>query len=227
MGHTSATAQHPKRAKRPSTLAKRDPSEDACNGRLTDDRGYCTMPPGWGTEHVGIGRCKRHGGSTKLYQEHVERKRAVAVAAEFGISRHTDPFRALEEELDRSAGLVDFYMLQVRAIPLPDQMHGPVGGGQGAIPEHKPNVWIVMLDAERDRFRRIADTCIKAGIAQRRVEIAEQQGQLLAAAVKGILMRCGIEITPDVAAIVREEFLQLSAAQSEAVPESEPELVDA
>lgn len=193
----------------------RDPTDEACNGRKRDGSGYCDQPPGWGTSHVGIGRCKRHGGSTRLYNERVERMRATAIAAKFGVSRHTDPFRALEEELDRSAGLVDFYMLQVQALAHPDNMHGPVGGGQGAIPEHKPNVWIVLLDDERDRFRRIADTCIKAGIAQRRVELAEQQGQLIAQAIKGILMRVGVPISPDVAQIVREEMLQLSAATAE------------
>lgn len=179
-------------------------------GRKTDGSGYCTRPPGWGTQHVGVGRCKRHGGSTQLYQEKAQKLRAAAFVEQYGLPRHIDPHTALEEELDRSAGHVDFLRLQVASLDT-EGMHGPVGGGQGAIPEHKPHVWIAMYNEERDRFRRIAKTCIDAGIAQRRVEIAEAQGQLLAAAVRGILTRLGVLDHPEAATVVREELLRLSA----------------
>jgi hypothetical protein len=48
-------------------VPKRDPDDDNCNGRRTDRRdgetvfvGYCDLTPGWGTDHVGEGRCKHH-----------------------------------------------------------------------------------------------------------------------------------------------------------------------
>lgn len=184
-------------------------------GRRVNGKGYCKRPPGWGTDHPGIGRCKRHGGSTPLYQERVKRLRAQAIAAEFGIPRHVDPYKALEEELDRSAGLVDFYTLQVQALEHAE-MTGPVGGGQGAYPEYKPNVWIGLLNAEREHFRKVAKTCIDAGIATRRVEIAEQQGQLFAGALRSILQRLGVLDLPQTPQIVREEMLALTQNNTDA-----------
>lgn len=38
---------------------KKDPT-DKCNARHKDD--YCNQPAGFGTNHVGTGRCKYHGG---------------------------------------------------------------------------------------------------------------------------------------------------------------------
>jgi hypothetical protein len=140
--------------------------------------------------------------------------RAAAYVEQYGLPRHIDPFQALEEELDRSAGHVDFLRLQVAALET-EGMHGPVGGGQGAIPEHKPHVWIAMYNEERDRFRRIAKTCIDAGLSQRRVEVAEAQGQLLAVAVRGILDRLGVLNHPEAATVVREELLRLSTGAPE------------
>lgn len=36
-------------------------------GRLRNRTGtYCTLDAGWGTDHVGVGACRKHGGSTPL-----------------------------------------------------------------------------------------------------------------------------------------------------------------
>lgn len=43
---------------RPPTIP---PDSEHCNG-LKDDGTYCTLSPGWGTNHIGTGRCKLHGG---------------------------------------------------------------------------------------------------------------------------------------------------------------------
>src|SRR3990172_10134718 len=47
-------------------LVKRDP-DTLCNSRKKDGSGHCMRPAGWGTDHVGVGRCKLHGGSSPKY----------------------------------------------------------------------------------------------------------------------------------------------------------------
>lgn len=49
----------------------REPTSDDCNGKRTESRdgvsvftGYCKSTPGRGTDHVGEGRCKHHGGAS-------------------------------------------------------------------------------------------------------------------------------------------------------------------
>lgn len=47
-------------------VPKREPTAEYCRGRKSRDgvfRGYCRATPGRGTDHVGTGRCKHHGGS--------------------------------------------------------------------------------------------------------------------------------------------------------------------
>ena len=45
-------------------LQKKEPGE-LCNARKSDGSGYCKQPAGFGTDHVGSGRCKYHGGASK------------------------------------------------------------------------------------------------------------------------------------------------------------------
>jgi hypothetical protein len=56
----------------PDDVPQQQPTDDACMGKKTDRRddrttvfvGYCRSWPGKGTDHVGEGRCKHHGGAT-------------------------------------------------------------------------------------------------------------------------------------------------------------------
>ncbi|WP_436933680.1 hypothetical protein [Halovenus marina] len=48
-----------------SEVPKQDPTDDHCMGRRSKSGefvGYCRSTPGRGTDHVGEGRCKHHGG---------------------------------------------------------------------------------------------------------------------------------------------------------------------
>jgi len=67
-GHEEGTK---KRKRSPNTLPLREAgalhpetSKAACCGRNRSSRTYCKNVPGFGTQHVGVGRCKRHGGCT-------------------------------------------------------------------------------------------------------------------------------------------------------------------
>jgi len=51
-------------------VPEQDPTDEACMGRRSEKRdgelvflGYCGAWPGKGTDHVGEGRCSRHGGT--------------------------------------------------------------------------------------------------------------------------------------------------------------------
>ena len=57
---------------------------------------------------------------------------------------------------------------------------------------------------------------IAAGIAERTVRIAEQQAQLMATAVRGILTDLGVADRPDAPAVVRRHLTLLAGAASAA-----------
>lgn len=174
-----------KNGKVASKLPWKEP-DTRCNGRKSGGNGYCGQKAGWGTDHPGIGRCKKHGGATKLYGEQVQKIRAYRSVEQYGLPVEIDPHTALIQELERTVGHVEWLRIRVGELQTA-AMHGPVGGGQGAIPEEKANIWIEMYRAERAHLIRVAKSCVDAGIEERRVQIAEAQGMMIATVIKAIL----------------------------------------
>lgn len=203
-------------------------SDKACNGKIAKKANvYCSQPAGYGTDHVGIGRCKFHGGAAPNYRNKVQTLRAAAAVEQYGLPREIDPHDALLEELARTAGHVDWLRLQIANIEhstteLPDgksnptpnnkgsKLVQPVGGGEGGYPDFTPNIWIRMYNDERKHLIRIAKTCIDAGIEERRVRLAESQGQIIAEVLRNVLGQLNVLDLPETPRIVRAALEQAS-----------------
>jgi hypothetical protein len=145
--------------------------------------GPCTRPAGWGTPHAGTGACKLHGGCTPNHVHSAQALQARAAAERWGLPVDIGPKEALLDELRMSRGLVEFYAAQVAKLE-PEEMHGPVGGGQGGIPEHKPNIWVVLHRDERKHHAAVAKTCHDVGVDEWRMEMAEQAGEWIARVIR-------------------------------------------
>lgn len=165
----------------------------------------CKRPAGWGTDHPGSGRCKLHGGSTRAGGVKAEKERAAAAVQNYGLPVEVDPHTALLEELYRTAGHVAYLNTVVGQLER-ENMVGPVGGAQGGYPEWKPSVWISLYQQERKHMAAIAKTCVDVGIEERRVRVAEQQGQLFAQALEGILKELGVYGKPETPEVVRKHL---------------------
>lgn len=79
-----------------------------CNAK-TRQGGKCGRPAGWGTDHVGVGACKLHAGSTPNGRKAAvaARIRTVVEALRIETPPGVTPVEAIERELARSALLVD------------------------------------------------------------------------------------------------------------------------
>lgn len=178
-------------------------------GAKTRSGGECKLPAGHGTEHVGIGRCRRHGGSTPNHVKAANKIKATAAVEQYALPREIDPHQALIEELNRTAGWVAFLNERVQELDNADSMRTRKGGGNGAIPEETPHLWIQMLKDERAHFVNVAKTCIAVGIEERRVNLAEQQAELWAGVIRGIVGDLGHDPSdPKVAQVVRLRLMQ-------------------
>lgn len=165
-----------------------------CNAVKRDGSGKrCRQRAGHGTSHAGTGTCRRHGGSTPNGEKAAQAIDAAAAVVTYGLPIETDPHQALIDELYRTAGHVAYLGSIVQQLEK-DQLHGPVGGGQGGIPEHKPNVWLQMYTAERKHLADVAKTCIAVGIEERRVRVVEQLGEGIAAYTRFVLERLGVSL---------------------------------
>jgi hypothetical protein len=183
-----------------------DRDKPLCGGKRRGEGAgkTCTRPAGWGTDHVGTGRCKLHGGKTPSHQQAGQKALAERAVATFGLPREIDPRDALLEEVYRTAGAVDWLHQQVQALQVDDVVWGvteEVVKDSGEFPgidttqAAKVNVWVQLWQQERAHLVRVAKEAINAGIEERRVRIAEQQGALLAGVIKAILG--DLELTPE------------------------------
>lgn len=191
-------------------MARRDLPEKRqyCEAQKKEHRGggTCKARAGQGTDHLGYGFCKNHGGNTPAGKTHVREAQATDAALKWGIPREVDPHTALIEELHRTAGLVTFYGYMAEQLAT-DDLHGPVGGGQWSIPKHEAHIWVRLHQEERDRYARIAKTCVDVGIEERQIRLAEEQGRILANKVRDMLSELGIDMkNPDVQDIIRRHL---------------------
>lgn len=141
------------------------------------------------------------------------------------MSLEVDPHTALLEELERTAGHVAWLRLKVDKIAQADgedALVGPVGQSgpseSGGVhhPSIEPSVWLKLYQAERKHLMDIAKACIAAGIEERRVKLAEQQGELMAKVIQGILKDLGVADKPETPKIVRKHLTLLEPPEEEA-----------
>ena len=175
----------------------------------------CTQPAGWGTDHVGIGRCKRHGGSTPTHARGAQLELARRACDKLGIPIEVDPIEAILREVWESAGNVEFYRVLVQQLPThpePDEIVGtnekgsPIyERGQAGIygrPYHvsgiptgeaKPNILVQLYNDERKHLVEVAATAVRLGIEKRRVDLEENRATEVFRAVTLALTAMGME----------------------------------
>lgn len=176
----------------------------------------CQQPAGGGTSHPGFGRCKFHGGNTAsgrkfaarlAGREYIERQKARMVR--FGGDGSTLDIteeEALLEEVRRSVAMVRF--LEERIGQWTDSGDSTLGGlpalvdestkGTPGVTDHQ--AWLVLYREERTHMAKVAKMAIDSGLNARLVRIAEDQGRMLATAVRNVLN--ALNLTPDQAALV-------------------------
>ncbi|HET6866297.1 MAG TPA: hypothetical protein VFH80_10250 [Solirubrobacteraceae bacterium] len=181
-----------------------------CGAARKGDRGPCTRPAGWGTDHPGVGRCKLHGGATPTHQRAAELEIARRECDRLGIQIEIDPGEALMQELWETAGNVAFYRAQVQQLsthPEPDVFvpgdedsdgywHRGEPGVYGRVyhlsgkptGEGKPHVLVSLYNEERRHLADVAAAALRAGVEERRVRMAENDAaQILGAQVSALV----------------------------------------
>lgn len=157
--------------------------------------------------------CDLHGGKTPAALAKAERtvaeRQAVLAASQLGVLVETSPEQALLDEVHRCAGMVAYYGARAaEVVDGPDasaeaaearqelvwgRTREKTGGDDaGTTYEAAPNIWLKLWNDERDRLVRVSAACLKAGIEERRVQLAEAQGALVAGAVRRILERLNL-----------------------------------
>lgn len=214
-------------ADEPMTPVSGRPAHDSC-GAKTRSGGSCGRPAGWGTEHVGIGRCKLHGGASPNHNKAAQVEQARRDVALFGGRRDIHPADALLELVQWTAGEVDYWRQRVRQLEEDDLTWGVVrvkegGEDHGTTREARPHVAYAMYTDAAKRLESHSVAALRAGIEERQVRLAESSGQLLASVVQSILSRLDLSTVQQelVATVVPEEFRRVAELQATSTPAPE------
>jgi len=175
----------------------------------------CLRPAGNGTNHPGFGPCSKHGGNTGAVRKgaaldagrhFIERMKAEITM--FGGDPATvtiTPQEALMEEVRRSVAMVRYLQSQISTW-------NPAVGDMGALPTLTDETslgsaaptdaaeWLRLYREERAHMVRVSKMAIDAGVSMLMVRLAQEQGMLVASAVKRILD--SLQLSPDQAALV-------------------------
>lgn len=167
----------------------------------------------------GATRCRMHGGSSPQARAkaagRVQEAKARRAVELFAARRDIEPGPALLELVQWTAGEVDYWRQEVRALEKADLTWGmtrektggsdPESGSPGTdsgpadvrpevTREAKPNIAYVMLTDASNRLAQYAVAALRAGVAERAIQLAEQQGALVADVIRAIL--ADLNLTP-------------------------------
>jgi hypothetical protein len=138
--------------------------------------GTCRMAAGFGTDHLGIGRCKWHGGNLPAHRMNSAKQEAVLM----GAPKDINPIDALMWCIRLTAGEVEFCTEQMELLEKDEWLEHTILGKQ-------LHIWAKERQNAVDRLAKFSSQAISLGIAERAVRVAEMYGQSIAKLVRGIL----------------------------------------
>jgi hypothetical protein len=188
-----------------------DEDKPKCAGMSKQTGKRCKRDPA-----IGLDKCAIHCGLSKAERDRIaaeylamqEARRAVIT---YGLPRDISPGDALLEEVRYTAGHVAWLRERIRELEDRDLIWGVTEQveknatefeGTDTTEAAKPNVWLDLYYRERKHLVDVAKAAIAAGIEERKVRLAEQQGALVAMVIRGIL--ADLKLTPDQRELVAE-----------------------
>ncbi len=140
----------------------------------------CQRPAGFGTDHVGYGHCKNHGGSSPGGQIFAAKQEAAALALEYQIEPHEALLRAVGQAAKwelicrlKVQALSDDELVRVRTVETVWSDEDGHGEKTMTASTAELNIWLrAHTQAIRD-LASIAKTALDAGVEERRVRVAE------------------------------------------------------
>lgn len=164
------------------------PDTPRCGGKLHKRDGTCTLPAGWGTDHVGFGRCRKHWGNSATGVKAAENERldteARQVLARLDVPPVGDPL----SELARVAGQV---------VAWKDQMAAKVNEltelrYSGQLGQEQLRSELLLWERALDRCVATLTAMAKLGIEERQMRLTERQAAIVNAVLRAALADIGL-----------------------------------
>jgi hypothetical protein len=149
----------------------------------------CTFVAGWGTDHVGFGHCRLHGGNTRTQRTAARAEmvdvQARKVLATLEVDAVGDPFAALS----RLAGQVLAWQEAISEIVngLGDRIRY-----EGAAGSEQLRAEITLYERAMDRTGHVLGMIAKLNIEDRMARVTERQADALVSALEAALAAAGV-----------------------------------
>jgi hypothetical protein len=153
--------------------------------------------------------CRNHGGGSPQVraaaQRNLQAQAAQAAVRTYGLDEEVHPAVALEQELHRTAGAVAYLRGLVGSLDA-TQLGQMTGNGR------VPSIWVELYLRERKHLAEVAATCLRVGMEERRVKLAEDQGAIVADLLRKVVTDLGHDPADEhVRGIVRRHLMAVPA----------------
>ena len=170
--------------------------------------------------------CKIHGGGIPAVKAAAERNAEMAAARRqllaLGEPEQVDPAEALLHLISWKYGEVKWLRQRVQSLPGDELTWGTAQTEKGITAEGpidkvtekaSPSVWWALLRQAEDQLALYAERALRAGLEERRVRMAEQQGNMVHTIMMAIFHR--LDLTPSqwetVQTVAPQELRRLAA----------------
>lgn len=151
-----------------------------CGAKKTQG-GTCSQPAGLGTDHLGHGHCKFHGGATPNGEKAGAKAELNAMAERLPVT----PSEAVVGTLELVAGQLAYATLKVGELG-EDEMF--VNSIAGRVPHH----WIQMQGVLQERIVKFAGAAASMGVAERKVDLLAAQTAMMGELLEGVMGDVGL-----------------------------------
>lgn len=171
--------------------------------------GLCMQDAGWGTAHVGYGPCKLHGGNLPPVTQHYILIMEKEHMATFGDPIEIDPHTAVLQTVHRTAGHVAWLHSKIQELA---DVEGDMTLQQYTAMGIKASVWVEMYERERMMLLRASKAAVDMGVSERQVQLAEEQGHMIAMVLQRFLDSQVLALTPAQRAVAPKVIRELLSA---------------
>ena len=166
--------------------------------------------------------CWKHGGATPQVRAAAEARQAeaevLAAVQTFGVRRDISPGEALIEDVQWTAGHVEWLRGQVQALEADqltwgvsketDQQSGQGRAGKDTVREARLNAIVELYERERKHLVDVSTATLRAGVEVKRLEMAQQWGQTYASMMRAVLGDPQLGLTAEQLSVAHEVVIR-------------------
>lgn len=177
-----------------------------CGANKRQGEGTCTLPAGWGTEHPGVGPCRKHLGNTGNHVKAAAKAMMARTLAEVAPAPIGDPIERMAEVVSQYDA---FHRMLWAKIG-----EARVDGSDVDLLSPSMAPYVAEAKAAAQTMQRFLADWVRLGMEERMVSLDERRAELVVFVLRSALGSLGLP--PDVLeraeAAVGAKLLELSEA---------------